>query len=270
MTTTLINTGGTLGQGIVDDVQRGATFQAYVGNTFYLTFSEALSGETYPPPPLFSNNCNVSWTVNASLDVGIAQPDIAVDSVKTTDSREAIVSYDINNPNLTSLTGPLYIQIYRSDQPTYQSEDQNNVAVGAKYQINLQPGNYTTNTQQYPPINLAAPAPGEAAIPVEPLAPDPSLPYVLAVVVNAEGQVPTGITIDESNAHFKIWVIADVTYGFSPTGAPQAWAQQMANALWGLGQRVPTIRLSHSTGITAHSLGQARQSPVGTGSTSKS
>jgi len=147
--------------------------------------------------------------------------DIVVSSVKTTDSRDAIVDYAINNPNLTQ---PFDIQIFRSDSATYSSDDSNNVAVGQPYPVtNLQQGDYTIT------IDLSSLAPGEAPSPVEPLAPDPLLPYVLAVVVDAQGNGPTNITVDESQAHFHIYVIADVVPGFGAT-QPE-WVQTMVNDL---------------------------------------
>ena len=166
----------------------------------------------------------------------VSLPDVTIDSVKTTDSREAIVDYDINNPDLTQ---PFYIQIYRSDQPTFESDDPNNVAVGQPYAVtNLQPG----HPQTPPSIDLSqqnsnwgaqgTSQPGQDNL-ILPLAPDPSLPYVLAVVVDAQGKVPANLTTYDSRAHFKIWVIADVTYGFQITSTPPDWPQQMAAALQG-------------------------------------
>ncbi|MGO9915982.1 MAG: invasin domain 3-containing protein [Isosphaeraceae bacterium] len=205
----------------VGDTATG-TLNAKIGDTFTISFSENLAGQTVAPF-LGDGINNVSWGVDTSLSASIEAPDIVLDSVMTTDSREAIVSYDVNTPNLA---GPLYIQIYRSDKSTYDSNDPNNVAVGDPYQIELQPGHYTTNTEDEPPIDLFIP--GRAK---QPLAPDPSRPYVLAVIEDGDGNLPTNLTIDESQAHFKIWVIADVTYGFSLTGEPPAWAQQIATAL---------------------------------------
>ncbi len=209
------------------DVETG-TLQAKIGDTFTISFSENLAGQTVAPF-LGAGINNVGWLVDTNLDVSIA-PDITLDSVSTKDSREATVNYDINGPDITQ---PFYIQIYRSDQPTYQSTDPKNVAVGLPYEVtDLQPGQYTTA----PAIDLSSPAPNEAASPVEPLAPDPSLPYVLAVVVNAQGKVPTDLTVNDSQAHFKIWVVADVTYGFQlPFTAPPTWPYSMTLLLTGAG-----------------------------------
>ncbi len=168
-------------------------------------------------------------TSEFSADIFVA--DVALDSVSTTNSREAIVDYDINNPNLTQ---PFYIQIYRSDKPTYQSDDPNTVAVGERQEVtDLQPGQGETCidlSQENSNWSPQTAAPGQDNL-VEPLAPDPSLPYVLAVVVDAQGKVPTDLTVDDSQAHFKIWVIADVTQGFG--SSDQSWVQQMASLLSG-------------------------------------
>ncbi|HEY2787000.1 MAG TPA: Ig-like domain repeat protein [Fimbriiglobus sp.] len=144
--------------------------------------------------------------------------------MRTYDSREAIVDFDINTS--LPLTQPFDIQIFRSDQPTYSASDRNNVAVGLPYHVtDLSPGHHTTDI---PPIDLSTRAPNEPASPVEPLAPDPKLPYVLAVA-DPDRKLPASITIDETQAHFKIFVIADVTQGFGPTKAQ--WVQDMVDQL---------------------------------------
>ena len=202
------------------------TLHADIGDTFTLTFSENLAGQTIAPY-LGDGINNVGWVVNANLDVSIV-PAIILRSVRTTDSTEALVDYDISGSDSGQ---PLYIQIYRSDRPTFQSNDRSNVAVSVPYQIkDTQPGQDETAD-----INLSNPAAKESA-PVLPLAPDPSLPYVLAVVVDAQGNAPADVTVDETQAHFKIWVIADVTYGFQlPGSTPPIWPTSMAFGLIGAG-----------------------------------
>ena len=58
---------------------------------------------------------------NAAAAYLFSAADIMIDSVKTTDSRRAIVDYTINNPNLTQ---PFDIQIYRSDRQPYDRDEQ--------------------------------------------------------------------------------------------------------------------------------------------------
>ncbi len=151
--------------------------------------------------------------------------DVTLDSVSTTDSREAIVDYDVHDPTTPSF----YIQIYRSDRPTFQS-NATHVAVSVPFAVdNPQPGGGTVT------IPLSSPAPNEAS-PVEPLAPDPALPYVLAVVVDANGNVPTDLAVDESEAHFEIYIIGAVSVGFQlgvtdDNAPPPDWVDDMADAL---------------------------------------
>ncbi len=159
------------------------------------------------------------------LEDRLAPAVIILDSVRTTDSREAIVNYAITTSNLTQ---PFAIQIYRSDQSTFSSTDQNNVAVGAPYMVtDLSAGPHNIT------IDLASPAPGEPSAPVEPLAPDPTLPYVLAVA-DPQHTLPGNVTIDESQASFRIFVIADVSPGFGIIVKPQ-WVQDMVKELQGIG-----------------------------------
>ncbi len=153
------------------------------------------------------------------LEDRLAPAVIVLDSVQTTDSREAIVNYDITAPIVTK---PFAIQIFRSDQAAYSATDSNNVAVGEPYTVtNLTPGDYTIT------IDLSSRVSGEAFAPTEPLASDPKLPYVLAVA-DPQRTLPAGITIDETQAHFRIYVIADVSPGFGVIAKP-AWVQDMAN-----------------------------------------
>ncbi len=160
-----------------------------------------------------------------ALEDRLAPAVIVLDSVQTTDSREAIVNYSISATNLTQ---PFDIQIFRSDQPTYNSADPKNVAVGEPYRVtDLSVGSHNIT------IDLSSPAPGEAAAPVEPLAPDPMLKYVLAVA-DPEHELPASDTIDENQAHFRIFIIADVSPGFGIILKP-AWVQDMVGMLQGIG-----------------------------------
>ena len=52
------------------------------------------------------------------LEDRLAPAVIVLDSVQTTDSREAIVNYDITAPIVTK---PFAIQIFRSDQSAYSA-----------------------------------------------------------------------------------------------------------------------------------------------------
>ncbi len=205
------------GEGIGHELSdtTSATLSARIGDTFTISFSEILAGNTVAPF-LGAGLNNVGWVVDTSLVAKFA--DVVLDYVKTTDSRQAIVGYDINNPNVTQ--HPIAIRIFRSDKPTYDSSDSNNIAVGGLYQVSV-PGS-TLGHHDTIPINLFVPG-----MPKQPLSPDPSRPYVLAVVVDAQGNPPTDLTVDEARAHFKIWVIADVTYGFQlPLSPPPDLAVQ--------------------------------------------
>ena len=68
---------------------------------------------------------------------------------------------------------------------------------------------------------------------MEPLAPDPMLKYVLAVA-DPEHELPASDTIDENQAHFRIFIIADVSPGFGIILKP-AWVQDMVGMLQGIG-----------------------------------
>ncbi len=232
------------------DWASGTTVDTILGDPIVSTTTETAQG-TYnlhatpeqlgdPPPDatdllVVADPDNLVTPADPGKVVALALADITLDSVSTTNSRQAVVDYDINNPDLKQ---PIYIQIFRSDKPTYDSDDPSNLAVGQPSLVtDLDPGNHASD----PVIIDLSEDDGDSGTPVtgqpgevnliQPLAPDPSLPYVLAVVVDEQGNVPADVTVDETQAHFKIWVIADVTYGFSLTGTPPAWAQQMANAL---------------------------------------
>ena len=80
--------------------------------------------------------------------IRIPTADIVVDSVSTTDSREAIVDYEITNPNLTT---PFDIQLYRSDKETYSSSDTKNMPIGQPIHVTtMTPGKYTKTVDLKP------------------------------------------------------------------------------------------------------------------------
>ncbi len=211
------------------DTETG-TLHAKIGDTFTLTFSENLAGQTIAPY-LGDGINNVGWLVDANLDASIA-PAIILDSVSTTDSREVTVEYDIQDP---SLTQPFAIQIYRSDQPTYDRGDQNNVAVGQPVEVTdlTQGVNEVSIDLSQQNSNWGSPTsqPGQDNL-IQPLAPDPLLPYVLAVATN----VPDNVAVNESDAHFRIYVIGAVSVGFqfgvtADNSNPPDWVNSMAAAL---------------------------------------
>jgi Repeat of unknown function (DUF5650)/Invasin, domain 3/Immunoglobulin I-set domain len=176
--------------------------------------------------PNGSGQLAVALTTGSSSFAVVRVPtaDITVDSVKTMDSRQAIVDYDIIRPNLAQT---LYIQIFRSDQPTYNSADTNTAPVGNAYSVS---GTFLSQGHHTVTVPLATqPLPAPANAPVEPLAPDPALPYALAVVVDAQGKVPTNVTVEESQAHFKIFIIGAIVPGFN--GSDLSWVQTMRDAL---------------------------------------
>lgn len=143
------------------------------------------------------------------------------------------MDYDITNPNLN----PFSIQIFRSDKGTYSSSDSHNVAVGYAFSIS---GDNLKQDHHEVTINLTSLPDNEPANPFQPLAPDPALPYVLAVAVDANNKALTNVAVDESHAHFKIYIIGAVSVGFDPSNKndnspPSQWVSEMAAALGPIG-----------------------------------
>ena len=152
------------------------------------------------------------------LENRLAPAVIVLDSVRTYDSREAIVDFDINT---STLTRPFDIQIFRSDVSFYSPTNPNNVPVGnPKAVTELSQGHHDNFTIDLSDL--------ESGSPEAPLGPDPKLPYVLAVA-DPRRTLPASITIDNSQAHFRIYIIADVTQGFGPTKA--SWVSDMVGQL---------------------------------------
>ena len=104
----------------------------------------------------------------------------------------------------------------------------NNVPVGQPFHVtNLTAGTYdeTNNDSAYIDLSQVNATLGPQA---PALAPDPQLPYVLAVAEN----MPQTVSVDESKAHFKIYVIAAVTHDWLfPFGNNNSvpWVVNIAN-----------------------------------------
>ena len=176
---------------------------------------------------------------------------------------------------IPTLRSPFTSRFFGQTQPTYQSDDPNNVAVGVtvscrrpatrairdgpRIDLSQENSNWSSQTEPACQDNL-----------VEPLAPDPSLPYVLAVVVDAQGNAPADLTVDETQAHFKIWVIADVTYGFSPHRYTTGVATADGQRVQGRCRKGPTtIRLLAFDWNSGLSTGQVKRSSAGMSFTSR-
>ena len=154
--------------------------------------------------------------------------DIVLNSVSTTDSNELTVNYSINSNLQAKSVQKVDMGIFRSDEPVYDPNDHNNVEV-ASYDLSenqLNPGGNQTIT-----VNSSKGVwEMNANTLVSPLAIDPSLPYVLAVV-DPNGQLPADVTTDSSQADFRIYTIAAVTHGFTFTPGNPAWVEPMVKAI---------------------------------------
>jgi hypothetical protein len=139
-------------------------------------------------------------------------PDIVVDSVSTVDSRELTVTYEINTP---SLDAPFAIDLARSTTaPSGTNSTDGNLPIASFEIDDLSPGTYTKT------VDLT-----------DPLVPDPQLPYVLAAA-DPQGTLPSDISIDESAAYFRIYIIGAVAQGFGPDSP---WVESMASDLLAAG-----------------------------------
>ena len=168
-------------------------------------------------------------------------PNIKVNSATTSDSRTVTLDYTVGN---TDLPGPFDIGIYRSSNDT------------------LDPENLDSHTDQQIGSLVPLPATDDNGNPAQSkgkhdvtielpeagLVPDPSHPYVF--VASNPNNALNEANYDDDLAHFKVWVIADVTYGFSLTGAPPDWAQQMANALMKDARFDSALALDWNSGLT--------------------
>ncbi len=70
------------------------TLHARIGDTFTLTFSENLAGQT-PAPPAPAGISNAGWLVDANLDASIAPPDPTSTTVTTTPDSDADFGQDV-------------------------------------------------------------------------------------------------------------------------------------------------------------------------------
>ena len=160
----------------------------------------------------------------------VAFPAITLNSVSTKDANELMVNYTVKTDLQSEGVQSFEIAIFRSDQPHYEANDNNNVEV-ASYQVtgddlNEGPETITIDSND-----------GDWGMNAntlsDPLVPDPQLPYVLAVA-DPQEQLPPGVTTDSTQAYFRIYTIATVTHGqeFSNQGAASApWVQSIVSGL---------------------------------------
>jgi hypothetical protein len=214
------------------DWASGTTADAVIGSPIISTTTATAQG-TYQlhatpsqlgtPPPgatyllVVADPGNLVSPADPSKVASLALSSIVVDSVKTCDSREVIVSYEITTQDLDQ---SFEIGIYRSDQPEYDANDAKDVEV-ASYQV---AGDYLNEGAQTITIDSSNGNWGMNANALsDPLVPDPQLPYVLAVA-DPEDQLPANVTTDSTLAHFQIYTIAAVTHGqeFSNDGPASA------------------------------------------------
>src|SRR5262249_218501 len=135
---------------------------------------------------------NLWFTEYGANQIGvISPPPVVLKSVSTQDSNELTVNYSISADIHSKTVHSLQIAIFRSDKPTYDPtaknlevasyqlmDNQLNRASGHSITINSSNGSLGMNSDKI----------------VAPLAPDPALPYVLAVA-DPQKQLPPGLTI---------------------------------------------------------------------------
>ena len=154
---------------------------------------------------------------------------VVLNSVSTKDANELTINYNINADLQSEGVQSFEIGIFRSDKPMYDATDASNVEV-ASYDLTgnqLSQGSGQTIT-----INSSNGDWGmNANTLVAPLAPDPQLPYVLAVA-DPEDQLPADVTTDSTQASFQIYTIAAVTHGQQfPFTGPPSWVGCMVTGL---------------------------------------
>jgi uncharacterized repeat protein (TIGR03803 family) len=166
-----------------------------------------------------------------SADVTVTlNPSITVTAVSTMDANELTVKYKVANEDLPSDGVTSFdIGLFRSDQATYSASDTNNLMVASYTAMggDLTKGDHTiTVDSSHGMWNLAS------SSLVAPLAPDPALPYVLAVA-DPMMALPSDIKTDSSQGYFRIYTIAAVTHGqqFSNKPSAAAWVGQVASGL---------------------------------------
>jgi uncharacterized repeat protein (TIGR03803 family) len=223
-----LNTGdpGESGEGeplIINTSAETFTVSAYAQPTTF-TFKAKADGESISAYIVGSDG-------DDSADVTVTlNPAITVTAVSTMDANQLTVKYTVANEDLPSDGVTSFdIGLFRSDQATYSASDTNNLMVASYTAMggDLTKGDHSITVDSSNGMwNLAS------SSLVAPLAPDPALPYVLAVA-DPMMALPSDIKTDSSQGYFRIYTIAAVTHGqqFSNKPSAAAWVGQVASAL---------------------------------------
>ena len=227
--------------------QKTGTLNAHIGDTFTLSFSENLAGQTVAPF-LGAGINDVGWLVDATLDASIKVPDIpdvVVNSVTTQDSRSITLDYTVNTMDLPA---PLRDWHYRSSNSTLDAENldlESNPKTGQPYDEQV---GGLVDLPAADDMGGSSLAQGEhvvtVAMPDAGLVIDPAHPFVFAAA-NPDEAVEES---DYSNnvGDFETHVITVITPGFSATGAFPDWVPQMVASLTdeGLNDGVNNLTIS--------------------------
>jgi hypothetical protein len=140
--------------------------------------------------------------------------DIVTDSVRTTDAKNVIVDYDIN----TTITQPFVMEIFRSRTRNFNPLENSSLGFEEISGSDEAIGHHIITVQLDP---------GQLWPGFSPLK------YVLAVA--DPDHVLNGVTIDNSRAHYRDYIIAAVSVGFDArslfTSDPPDWVVAMASSL---------------------------------------